>query len=46
MQAGSLLAVWAAGKMLTSSNASVTPAETNYYHAWKSRSRPSQAEYT
>jgi hypothetical protein len=33
MQAGSLLVVWTAGKMLTGSNATVSPAETNYYHA-------------
>lgn len=46
MQAGSLLVVWAAEKMLTSSNASVSPAETNYYHAWKSRSTPTQAVKT
>lgn len=46
MQAGSLLVVWAAEKMLTSSNASVSSAETNYYHAWKSRSTPAQAVKT
>lgn len=46
MQAGSLLVVWAAEKMLTSSNASVSPAETNYYHAWKPRSTPAKAVKT
>jgi hypothetical protein len=40
MQAGSLLVVWAAGKLLTRSTASVSLAETNCYHVWKLRSYP------
>jgi hypothetical protein len=40
MQAGSLLVVWAAGKMLTGSTASVSPTEANRYHVWKHRSNP------
>ena len=37
MQPGSLLVVWAAGKMLTRSTASVSLAETNCYRVWKLR---------
>jgi hypothetical protein len=38
MQAGSLLVVSTAGKMLSSSTVSVSQAETNSYRVWKPRS--------